>query len=163
MGVFVDILVYFTCADGLRNAFCTKLLSIVQNIRSSRMHRMQKCTVVNSHTHSHFTALWILSGTTRVSRYQKKHSPNHTHRGHQSSLSTVVNWRVQSCPWDSGRRTETSVVSWHHAVDADVSATGRRRHQTLRLATASYTVLHEQMPPRSTTSAMHESAYVSTS
>jgi len=24
-----------------------------------------------------FTALWILSGTTRVSRYQKKHSPTH--------------------------------------------------------------------------------------
>ena len=31
-------------------------------------------------------ALWILSGTTRVSRYQKKHLPNHTYRGHQSSL-----------------------------------------------------------------------------
>jgi len=29
----------------------------------------------NSHTHNHFTALWNLSGTTRVSRYQKKHSP----------------------------------------------------------------------------------------
>jgi len=25
--------------------------------------------------HNRFTALWILSGTTRVSRYQKKHSP----------------------------------------------------------------------------------------
>jgi len=30
------------------------------------------------HIHSHFAALWILSGTTRVSRYQKKHSPTHT-------------------------------------------------------------------------------------
>ena len=29
--------------------------------------------------------LWILSGTTRVSRYQKKHSPTHTYHGHQSS------------------------------------------------------------------------------
>jgi len=38
-------------------------------------------------THNRFTALWILSGTTQVSRYQKKHSPTHTHRGHQSSLS----------------------------------------------------------------------------
>jgi len=28
-----------------------------------------------THTHKRFTALWILSGTTRVSRYQKKHSP----------------------------------------------------------------------------------------
>jgi len=33
-----------------------------------------------------FTALWTSSGTTRVSQYQKKHSPTHTHRGHQSSL-----------------------------------------------------------------------------
>jgi len=32
-------------------------------------------------------ALWILSETTWVSRYQKKHSPTHTHHGHQSSLS----------------------------------------------------------------------------
>jgi len=39
------------------------------------------------HIHNHFMALWILSGITRVSRYQKKHSPTHTHCGHQSSLS----------------------------------------------------------------------------
>jgi len=37
-------------------------------------------------THNHLMALWILSGTTRVSQYQKKHSPTHTYRGHQSSL-----------------------------------------------------------------------------
>jgi len=29
--------------------------------------------------HNHFTALCILSGTTRVSQYQKKHSPTHTY------------------------------------------------------------------------------------
>jgi len=39
------------------------------------------------HTHNRFTVLWILSRTARVSRYQKKHSPTHTHSGHQSSLS----------------------------------------------------------------------------
>jgi len=33
---------------------------------SSRLH---------THTHNRFTALWKLSGTTRMSRYQKKHSP----------------------------------------------------------------------------------------
>jgi len=46
-------------------------------------------TIYHTHTHTHnrFTALWNLSGTTRVSRYQKKHSPTHTHRGHQSSQS----------------------------------------------------------------------------
>ena len=32
------------------------------------------------------SSLWTLSRTTQVSRYQKKHSPTHTYRGHQSSL-----------------------------------------------------------------------------
>jgi len=31
-----------------------------------------------------------LSGTTRVSQYQKKHSPTHTYRGHQSSLICLI-------------------------------------------------------------------------
>ena len=44
-------------------------------------------TYTHTHTHNRFTALWNLSGTTWVSRYQKKHSPTHTHRGHQSSQS----------------------------------------------------------------------------
>jgi len=35
-------------------------------------------TVIVTHTHNRFMALWILSGTTWVSRYQKKHSPTHT-------------------------------------------------------------------------------------
>jgi len=44
------------------------------------------------HTHSHthtqncFMALRTLSGTTWMSRYQKKHSPTHTYHAHQSSL-----------------------------------------------------------------------------
>jgi len=41
-------------------------------------------------THNRFMALWILSGTTRVSRYQKKHSPTHTHRGHHSSIIIIL-------------------------------------------------------------------------
>ena len=40
----------------------------------------------HTHTHNRFTALWILSGTTWLSRCQKKHSPTHTYHGHQSSL-----------------------------------------------------------------------------
>jgi len=39
--------------------------------------------------YNHFTALWALSGTTRVCWYQKKHSPTHTCRGHQSSLISI--------------------------------------------------------------------------
>jgi len=42
---------------------------------------------MHAHTHNHFTARRILSRTTQVSWYQKKHSPTHTHRGDQSSLS----------------------------------------------------------------------------
>jgi len=45
----------------------------------------------HTHTHNRFTALWILSGTTRVSQWQKKHSPTHTHHGDQSSLSASSN------------------------------------------------------------------------
>ena len=35
-------------------------------------------------------AVWILSGTTQVSWYQKKHSPTHTYRGRQSSLISFL-------------------------------------------------------------------------
>jgi len=40
----------------------------------------------HTHTHNRFMALRILYGTTWVSRYQKKHSPTHIYRGHQSFL-----------------------------------------------------------------------------
>jgi len=46
--------------------------------------------LVLGHTHNHFMVLWILSGAIRVSRYQKKHSPTHTYRGHQSSLICFI-------------------------------------------------------------------------
>jgi len=49
-----------------------------------------------THTNNHFTALWILSGTTQVSRYQKKHSPTHTYRGHQSSLVCFIHLQYSS-------------------------------------------------------------------
>jgi len=46
----------------------------------------QCITHTYTHTHNCFTTLSILSGTTRVSQYQKKHSFTHTYHGHQSSL-----------------------------------------------------------------------------
>ena len=65
-------------------------------------------TRTHTHTHNHFTALWILSGTSRVSRYQKKHSPTHIYRGHQSSLICFIHplWSMAStlfnpCAWQS--------------------------------------------------------------
>ena len=70
------------------------------NLPVGRRDTSQQLTVTSQHdptniiiiiiiiiiTHNRFMALLILSGTTRVSRYQKKHSPAHTYRGHQSSL-----------------------------------------------------------------------------
>ena len=40
--------------------------------------------IINTHTHTQpFNGL--LSGTTRVGRYQKKHSSTHTHPDHRTS------------------------------------------------------------------------------
>ena len=36
--------------------------------------------------HNHFTALWTLFKTTRVSQYQKKYSTTYTYCRHQSAL-----------------------------------------------------------------------------
>jgi len=40
-----------------------------------------------THTHTHTKPFnGLLSGTTRVGRYQKKHSPTHTHPDHRTSF-----------------------------------------------------------------------------
>jgi len=65
-----------------------------QRLSDSRRHDVLLTNY--THTHNHFTALWNLSGTTRVSRYQKKHSPINTHRGHQSSQSA---FSIYYEPW----------------------------------------------------------------
>ena len=52
---------------------------------------MPECAHTHTHTHTHtqpFNSPW--SGTTRVGRYQKKHSPIHTHPGYQNPLSTFI-------------------------------------------------------------------------
>ena len=50
---------------------------------SNRLHH-KRCSLI-THTHTQlFNGL--LSGTTRVGRYQKKHSPTHTHPDHQTSF-----------------------------------------------------------------------------
>jgi len=50
--------------------------------------------VTHTHTHTHmhnrFTAVWILSRTTRLSRKPKNHSSTHTYRGYQSSLICFI-------------------------------------------------------------------------
>jgi len=64
--------------------------------------------IKHMHTHNCFMALWILSGTTWVRRYRKKHSPTHTYHGHQSSLICFLHpiWSMASslfslCTWQS--------------------------------------------------------------
>jgi len=61
--------------------------TMIDDNRQSRRPQRPWSRASHTHTHNRFTALWNLSGTTRVSRYPKKHSPTHTHRGHQSSQS----------------------------------------------------------------------------
>jgi len=43
-------------------------------------YNMHACTHARTHT--------TMSGTTRVGRYQKKHSPTHTHHDHQTYFTT---------------------------------------------------------------------------
>ena len=45
---------------------------------------LKASTYLHTHTHKPFNGL--LSGTTWVGRYQKKHSPTHTHLDHRTSF-----------------------------------------------------------------------------
>ena len=61
-------------------------------------------------------ALWILTKTTRVSRYQKKHSPTHTYPDHQSPficflhlLQCMASSRFNLCAWQSFLTTSDQV------------------------------------------------------
>jgi len=66
-------------------------------------------TLLFSLTHTHtqpFNGLW--SGTTRVGRYQKKHSPTHSHPGHWTSfinflhlLHYIASFLFSLCAWQS--------------------------------------------------------------
>jgi len=59
----------------------------VYNIAATIQYTFQYWPVNSILLHyNHFMALWTLSGTTRVSQYQKKHLPTHTYHSHQSCL-----------------------------------------------------------------------------
>ena len=47
-------------------------------------------------THTHTTVNGLLSGTTRVGLYQKKHSPTHTHPDHRTFFSSSS---IYNDPW----------------------------------------------------------------
>ena len=74
------------CSSATTFSFLTGQMSLPCNIPLCIHNCCTQCTVSLSYYYNHFTALWTMSGTTRVSQYQKKHSPTHTYRGHQSSL-----------------------------------------------------------------------------
>jgi len=87
-------------------AYCLTVTNTVLHFRSILVCNWKH---TNTHTpHNHFTALWILSGTTRVSQYQKKHSPTDTYPDHQSSFICflLLLWSMASsqfnlCAWQS--------------------------------------------------------------
>jgi len=70
------------------------------------------------HTHAHrqpFNGLW--SRTTRVGRYQKEHSPTHTHPDHRKSFIIFLHlqWSMASSlfilrAWQSSRTTSLQVL-----------------------------------------------------
>jgi len=80
---------------------------------------------MHKYFYNHFTAVRTLSRTTRVSQYQKKHSPTHTYCGHQTSvicflrlLQSMASSLFNSCAWQSflNSLSEFSLVyllAWH--------------------------------------------------
>ena len=74
----------------------TKVLLYWLSISQSHSHAIATAILLimityYNYYYNRFTAHWTLSGTTRVSQYQKKHSPTHTNHGHQPSLTTYYN------------------------------------------------------------------------
>jgi len=78
---------------------------IAKSARSAGEIFFKLVIVTHTHTYIHncFTALWILSGTTRMNWYQKKHSPAHTymvicHPISASSALTPISTLVHPVP-----------------------------------------------------------------
>jgi len=59
--------------------------------RHGQLGRVRRAVVrvtrIHTHTHTHNC---LTAGTTRVGRYQKKHSPTHTHRDHWTSFISFL-------------------------------------------------------------------------
>jgi len=65
------------------------VLAVVQSTVQQQQDKLtEKCIIIhhtNTHTHTQqFNGL--LSGTTQVGQYGKKHSPTHTHPDHRTSF-----------------------------------------------------------------------------
>ena len=73
--------------------------------------------VVQQQQQRPFNGLW--SGTTRVGRYQKKHSPTHTHQDHCASFITFLHLQRSMASslfnlraWQSSRTTSFQGLLW---------------------------------------------------
>ena len=76
----------------------TRLRTQRDHQRLPRQHRV-RLYAQYTHTHTHtqpFNGPLSVSGTTRVGRYQKKHSPAHTHPDHRTSF-IIVNTCLVKC------------------------------------------------------------------
>ena len=86
--------------------------NLVQNLVSH--HAQWTHTHTMTHTQP-FNGLW--SGTTRVGRYQKKHSPTHTYPDHRSSFIIFLHLQLSVASslfilhaWQSSRTTSVQVL-----------------------------------------------------
>jgi len=100
--------VYISSAEG------STLLSCCLKNKTSNQH----ISCPSPPTHNRFTAIWILSGATQVSRYQKKHSPTHTYCGHQLSLicfnkSSLFNPRTWQSFSTVSKFSLVYLLAWH--------------------------------------------------
>ena len=84
--------------------------------QQNKTHKFWQYIWSAEHTRTQpFNGLW--SGTTRVGRYQKKHSPTHTHPDHQTSFINFLHllWSIASSmfslhAWQSSLTTSLQVL-----------------------------------------------------
>ena len=75
-------------------------------------------THTHTHAHTHTQPFnGLLSGTARVARYQKKHSPTHTHPDHRTLFINFLHLQrsmasslFSLCTWQSSRTTSIQVL-----------------------------------------------------
>ena len=86
IGPTCDCLTQIPNGISISSAIIAQLMAMPNKNTRYDMHRnsstssllCMRCGLTTPTTITIFTALWILSGITRVSQYQKKHSPTHT-------------------------------------------------------------------------------------
>ena len=103
----------------LFTTLCLKKTTLMWHIVTDAVHRRkQNFTMerVTTHTHTQpFNGPWF--GTTRVGRYQKKHSPTHTHLDHRTSfinflhlLLSIASSVFSLRAWQSSLTTSVQVL-----------------------------------------------------